>query len=178
MCVWQHKYPEFNEALRRCGEIVDREVENSLIKRALGYNYKETKTITENVGGIDVIKTEVFEKHMPGDVTACAIWLNNRKPQQFRRNHNVEKLKEKEQQWVKDNNIKPPFPVGSKVRILLRYYSETIGVINKIYEYETARYCVLTAEQEEYNKRMEQQGKKERQGGCVVGFEDVELVEE
>lgn len=89
-----------------------------------------------------------------------------------------QKLKEKEQQWVKDNNIKPPFPVGSKVRILLRYYSETIGVINKIYEYETARYCVLTAEQEEYNKRMEQQGKKERQGGCVVRFEDVELVEE
>lgn len=96
LCVWQHKYPEFNEALRRCGEIVDREVENSLIKRALGYNYKETKTTTENVGGIDVVKTEVFEKHMPGDVTACAIWLNNRKPQQFRRNHNVEKMKEKE----------------------------------------------------------------------------------
>ena len=39
---------------KRCGEIVDREVENSLIKRALGYNYKETKTTTENVGGIDV----------------------------------------------------------------------------------------------------------------------------
>ena len=75
-------------------------------------------------------------------------------------------------------NIKPPFPVGAKVRILLRYYSETIGVINQIYEYETARYCVLTAKQEEYNKQMEQQGKTERQGGYVLGFEDVELVEE
>ena len=96
LCVWQHKYPEIDKALKETGEVVDRRVENSLIKRALGYNYKETKTITENVGGIDVVKTEVFEKHMPGDVTACAIWLNNRKPQQFRRNHNVEKLKEKE----------------------------------------------------------------------------------
>lgn len=96
LCVWQHKYPEIKEVLKGTGEIVDRKVENSLIKRAVGYNYKETKTTTENVGGIETVKIEVFEKHMPGDVTACAIWLNNRKPQQFRRNHNIEKLKEKE----------------------------------------------------------------------------------
>lgn len=32
--------------------------------------------------------------------------------------------------------------------------------------------------QEEYNKQMKQQGKTERQGGYVVKFEDVELVEE
>lgn len=96
LCVWQHKYPEIDEALKECGEIVDRKVEKSLLKRSLGYNYKETKTTTEIVGGIEVVKIEVFEKHMPPDVTACAIWLNNRKPQQFRRNHNVEKLKEKE----------------------------------------------------------------------------------
>ena len=89
-----------------------------------------------------------------------------------------QKLKEKEQQWMKDNNIEPPFPVGAKVRLLSRPYSKTTGIINQIYEYEPARYCVLTAEQEEYNKQMEQQGKTERQGGYVVKFEDVELVEE
>lgn len=96
LCVWQHKYTKINEALKQCGEVVDRRVEKSLLKRSLGYNYKETKTTIENVGGIEVVKTEIWEKHMPGDVTACAIWLNNRKPEQFRRNHNVEKLKEKE----------------------------------------------------------------------------------
>ena len=87
------------------------------------------------------------------------------------------KLKEKEAQWVKDNHIEPPFPVGAKVR-LPSHYDEITGVINQIYEYEPARYCVLTAKQEEYNKQMEQQGKTERQGGYVVKFEDVELVEE
>ena len=46
-CVWRHKYQEFEEALKRNGEIVDREVENALIKRALGYEYEETKTIIE-----------------------------------------------------------------------------------------------------------------------------------
>lgn len=66
-----------------------------------------------------------------------------------------QKLKEKEQQWVKDNNIESPFPVGAKVR-LPSHYDEITGVI----------------------KQMEQQGKTERQGGYVVKFEDVELVEE
>ena len=74
LCVWQHKYPKINEALKQCGEVVDRRVEKSLLKRSLGYNYKETKTTIENVGGIEVVKTEIWEKHMPGDVTACAIW--------------------------------------------------------------------------------------------------------
>ena len=46
--------------------------------------------------------------------------------------------KKKEQQWVKDNNIEPPFPVGAKVRLLSHHYSETIGVINQIYKYEPA----------------------------------------
>ena len=96
LCVWQHKYPEIDKVLKNSGAIVDRKVEKSVLKRAIGYNYKETKTTIENVGGIEVVKTEIWEKHMPGDVTACAYWLNNRKPQQFRRNHNVEKLKEKE----------------------------------------------------------------------------------
>lgn len=96
LCVWQHKYPEIDKALKECGEIVDRKVEKSLLKRSLGYNYKEIKTTTKIVGGVEVVQKEEFEKHMPPDVTACAIWLNNRKPQQFRRNHNVEKLKEKE----------------------------------------------------------------------------------
>ena len=96
-CVWRHKYQEFEEALKRNGEIVDREVENALIKRALGYEYEETKTIIEkDNNGKEHKKIEKTTKHMPSDVTACAIWLNNRKPQQFRRNHNVEKLKEKE----------------------------------------------------------------------------------
>ena len=97
LCVWQHKYPEFKKALKSTGEIADRKVEDSLFKRSTGYNYTETKTTIVNVGGVDeVVKKEVFEKHMPADVTACAIWLNNRKPEQFRRNHNLEKLKEKE----------------------------------------------------------------------------------
>ncbi|ERH28137.1 hypothetical protein HMPREF9065_00732 [Aggregatibacter sp. oral taxon 458 str. W10330] len=87
------------------------------------------------------------------------------------------RLKEKEQQWVKDNDIKPPFPVGAKVR-LPAHYNEAVGIINRIYEYDPARYCVLTEKQNQYNKEMESLGKSERQGGWILKFEDVELVEE
>lgn len=40
---WQKKYSEISEALKRGKEIVDRQVENALLKRALGYEYTEKK---------------------------------------------------------------------------------------------------------------------------------------
>lgn len=87
------------------------------------------------------------------------------------------RLKEKELQWVKDNDIQSPFPVGSKVR-LPAYYDEAVGIINRIYEYAPTRYCVLTEKQVEYNKEMESMGKSERQAGWIFKFEDVELIED
>ena len=35
--VWKKKYPEISENLKRGQEVVDRQVENALQKRALGY---------------------------------------------------------------------------------------------------------------------------------------------
>lgn len=86
------------------------------------------------------------------------------------------RLKEKELQWVKDNDIKPPFPIGAKVR-LPAHYGEAVGIINRIYKYDPARYCVITEKQIQYNKEMENLGRSERQGGWILKFEDVELIE-
>ena len=44
---WKKKYPEISEALKKGKEVVDREVENALLKRALGYEYEEVKQIIE-----------------------------------------------------------------------------------------------------------------------------------
>lgn len=43
---WKKKYPEISEALKRGKEIVDIQVENALLKRALGYTYNEDKYIS------------------------------------------------------------------------------------------------------------------------------------
>lgn len=39
---WVNKYPDISDTLKKGREVVDRQVENALLKRALGYSYKET----------------------------------------------------------------------------------------------------------------------------------------
>lgn len=43
---WKKKYLKISEALKRGKEVVDRQVENALLKRALGYTYNEDKYIS------------------------------------------------------------------------------------------------------------------------------------
>lgn len=67
------KYPEFNNALKKGKEVIDFEVENALLKRALGYEYEEE---TYENG----ILTKKVKKHVAPDTTAQIFWLKNRKP--------------------------------------------------------------------------------------------------
>ena len=43
---WIKKYPDISDTLKRGKEIVDIQVENALLKRALGYRYNEDKYIS------------------------------------------------------------------------------------------------------------------------------------
>lgn len=46
---WKKKYPDISDTLKRGKEVVDRQVENALLKRALGYSYEEqTKELLVN----------------------------------------------------------------------------------------------------------------------------------
>lgn len=67
------KYTEFNNALKKGKEVIDFEVENALLKRALGYEYEEE---TYENG----ILTKKVKKQVPPDTTAQIFWLKNRKP--------------------------------------------------------------------------------------------------
>lgn len=82
---WKKKYPEIDESLKNGKEVVDRQVANALLKRALGYDYEETKQIIEK-GANDTVRkrTERTTKHIPGDVGAQIIWLKNRVPKDWR----------------------------------------------------------------------------------------------
>ena len=74
---WKNKYSEFSEALKRGKEVVDRLVENALLKRALGYSYTE---ITYEGG----VETKRVVKEVVPDTTAQIFWLKNRKPEDWR----------------------------------------------------------------------------------------------
>ena len=80
-------------SLKKGKEVIDIEVENALLKRALGYEYEEIQTTTEDDAVLGkkekVVKTK---KHIAADTTAIAIWLNNRQPGKWKRNRGKEEL--------------------------------------------------------------------------------------
>ena len=84
---YKKKYSEFSEALKRGKQVVDREVENVLLKRALGYEYDEVKRerITDpETGESQIVVTEVKTKEVKTDPTSIIFWLKNRKPGTWR----------------------------------------------------------------------------------------------
>lgn len=84
--AWKNKFPEISEALKKGKKVVDVEVENALLKRALGYEYTETM-VEESENGF---KTRRTKKFIPPDVTAQIFWLKNRKPETWREKQVVE----------------------------------------------------------------------------------------
>lgn len=90
---WQKRFPELSEALKKGKEVVDREVENALLKRAMGYEYDEVtqEPVTDKDTGITEMRvTKRVTKQIAPDVTAQIFWLKNRKPDEFRDKRDVE----------------------------------------------------------------------------------------
>lgn len=80
---WKNKYVEILESLKRGKEVIDRQVENALLKRALGYEY--TETTREYIPELDEMKTtKKVTKQVAPDTTAQIFWLKNRKPEKWR----------------------------------------------------------------------------------------------
>lgn len=77
---WKKRFPKISEALKKGKEVVDIQVENALLKRALGYEYQEER-IEKTDNGTKVTQTL---KHVPGDTTAQIFWLKNRRLDKWR----------------------------------------------------------------------------------------------
>jgi hypothetical protein len=74
---WKNKFTEITETLKSGKEVVDRQVENALLKRAMGYMYDE---VTFENG----LETKRVTKQVAPDTTAQIFWLKNRKPAEWR----------------------------------------------------------------------------------------------
>ena len=57
-----NKYPDISEALKKGKEVVDRQVENALLKRALGYQYTEQKLASVEMSNEEYYAKQQFEK--------------------------------------------------------------------------------------------------------------------
>ena len=97
---WKKRFPEIAEALCKGKEVVDREVENALLKSALGfmqkirkpvkikeveYDPKNGRKIRESEKWVQV-EEEIF---VPPQVTAQIFWLKNRKPDEWREKNDL-----------------------------------------------------------------------------------------
>lgn len=79
---WKRKNPDFRDAIHKGKEMFDTgKVEDSLLKRALGYQIEEVhqeKDAEGNVTGEKVVKKWVISD------TAILFWLKNRNPKRWR----------------------------------------------------------------------------------------------
>jgi len=79
--VWKDRYSDISDALKKGKDVIDRQVENALLKRAIGYEYEEVKEKFED--GVITERT-VTKKEVVPDTTAQIFWLKNRKPDKWR----------------------------------------------------------------------------------------------
>lgn len=96
--VWKKKYSDISDTLKKGKEIVDIQVENALLKRALGYSYTEItkeslpvyEPSTGNIVGYQMQVTKEVTKEVQPDTTAQIFWLKNRKPDVWRDKQNLQ----------------------------------------------------------------------------------------
>lgn len=84
---WAKKDQDFFQSLNEGRESTDSEVENALLKKALGGVVKETrKTAVRDSNGDATGKqrVEIIEREVLPDTAACIFWLKNRQPDKWR----------------------------------------------------------------------------------------------
>ncbi len=89
---WKNEHKEFFGSIREGKDLYDcKNVEISLLQRALGYDYIETKveeiTLSQGKGkakiSVPATKTTTINKIVPPSTTAAIFWLVNRQPQRW-----------------------------------------------------------------------------------------------
>ena len=80
---WKRENPEIAKALERGASDFDDEVEDALMRAAIGYDYEED--VLDKDGFVHTVT-----KHQPANVTAMIFWLKNRRPGTWREKREVD----------------------------------------------------------------------------------------
>jgi hypothetical protein len=84
--LWKVEHKAFSESIKVPKAEADERVEQSLYRRAMGYEHDEVDI--KVVAGA-IVKTDI-RKYYPPDSTAMIFWLKNRKPSDWRDKQEVE----------------------------------------------------------------------------------------
>lgn len=102
---WKSRHSAISSVLKKGKEVVDRQVENALLKRALGYEYEEVKEKFEC--GVLTERT-VTKKEVIPDTTAQIFWLKNRK----------------RESWTDKQSIELSKPVDESIKEMEDYFEQ------------------------------------------------------
>ena len=84
---WKNDHSDISDTLKRGREVIDLQVENALLKRALGYEYEE---VSEKYEYGEMTERKVAKKHVIPDTTAQIFWLKNRRPDKWKDKQDVQ----------------------------------------------------------------------------------------
>jgi len=84
--LWKVEHKAFSESIKLSKELADERVEQSLYRRAMGYEHDETDIRVLNN---ELVMTPI-RKHYPPDATSMIFWLKNRKKDDWRDKNDIE----------------------------------------------------------------------------------------
>ena len=99
---YKKEHSEIVKSLKKGKETLVTELENALIKKALGYDYEEKKVYTKTEDGVTTTYTEITKKHQPPDTGALFGLLKNKAPDQYADNPQMLELKRQELELRKE----------------------------------------------------------------------------
>lgn len=77
---YMNEHPTLAELVKLGKSVMDNQVENSLLRAALGFEFEEVKTIIEeDKNGKKKTRVEKVKRYQPPNPTAMIFWLKNRK---------------------------------------------------------------------------------------------------
>jgi hypothetical protein len=80
---YKREQPLLLELLKKGRQNQVLEVENALMKKALGFEYEETETYVRKTGGVETTHIKKVKKYSSPDVGACAFILKNKDRQNW-----------------------------------------------------------------------------------------------
>ncbi len=98
----KEKYSEFSEAIKKGKEVVDFEVENTLLKLCLGYTEKEEYIVKDEEG--NEIK-KVINKYYPPNATLIIFYLKNRMPEFYNQELKQKKVEFKHKKKIENEEL-------------------------------------------------------------------------
>lgn len=78
---WEKNNVGIAEAVKVGRELTDINVENAILKKALGFETEEVKTVIKANGDEEIT---TVRKNVPPDISAASVWLKNRRPDKWR----------------------------------------------------------------------------------------------